>query len=111
MQPQDSTSYDVCSDEMIFSRAFVARLKRRDLTAWDKTFTHYQRALQQTIRSTLAKSQLPTEWLTSIEHRTWLTAMEKIGEFQTGRSSDFLLWLNAIQHNLIKATTSKQRRH
>ncbi|MBZ0289026.1 MAG: hypothetical protein K8I30_15515, partial [Anaerolineae bacterium] len=68
-------------DHMAQERAFVERLQQKDAGAWKTLVVDYHPFLEQVIRRSLSKRNLPLEYKDDIEAKAWFTAFGKIKSF------------------------------
>jgi RNA polymerase sigma factor (sigma-70 family) len=87
----------------------VRRLQSQDERAWEDALEHYAPQLLFDIRTSLKKRGLPPELADDIQQETWLTAVQKIGEFVCDGEGRLYHWLRAIAFNHVRNYNRKQR--
>lgn len=87
---------------------WLVSLKRLDEAAWDLLMRHYAGELRDGIRQSLARRGLSLSLTDDVEGETWLTAVRKIGEFQTDDVDKLFHWLRAISFKHVLTVQRKQ---
>lgn len=80
----------------------VERLQRMDTQAWEDLLQTYALPLHADIVTSMRKRGLPPDLADDIQQETWLTAVQKIAEFQCEGDGKLYNWLRAISLNHIR---------
>lgn len=87
----------------------IEKLKQNDEQAWEDAFELYAAFIHYDIVVSLKKRGLPPEYADDIQQESWLTAVQKIGEFTCDGQNKFYHWLRAISFNHVRNVWRKQR--
>lgn len=87
----------------------VERLKRMDAQMWEDVLQTYTLTLHNDILTSMRKRGLSLDLADDIQQETWLTAVQKIGEFQCEGDGKLYNWLRAISLNHIRNQWRKCR--
>ncbi|MEZ4670950.1 MAG: sigma-70 family RNA polymerase sigma factor [Anaerolineae bacterium] len=80
----------------------VERLKRMDSQTWDEVLQTYSVSLHADIITSMRKRGVPLDLADDIQQETWLTAVQKIAEFECEGDGKLYNWLRAISLNHIR---------
>lgn len=90
---------------------WVAALKNMDAQAWEMLLQVYADELRNGIQASLGKRGLSPSLADDIEQETWLTAVQKIGEFRSEDVDKLFRWLRAISLNHVYTYARQSRRY
>jgi RNA polymerase sigma factor (sigma-70 family) len=96
---------------LMSEKKIVDKLKRMDSRMWEHIFENYTATLDYDISNSLRKRNLPVEYAEDILQETWLTAVEKIQEFQSDGDGKFYNWLRVIALNHVRNYWRKNRQN
>ena len=91
-----------------WDEGWVERLKGLESKAWDDLVRCYGDELRSDIQSSIRKRGLPLDWAGDIEQDTWMTAIQKIGDFDWQTVDKFYHWLRVIALNRVRMLKRKQ---
>ena len=80
----------------------VKRLKAMEPGAWEAFFDSAQDELRQGIIASLRRRNLSLDLVDDFMQETWLTAVKRIGEYESNGEPRLLNWLRAISLNHIR---------
>lgn len=84
----------------------LENLKQLDETAWEMLLALYRDQLHRDILNSLRRRGLPDSEAEDIQQETWITAVQKIGEFEGGEKLYY--WLRVISFNHIRTLHYRQ---
>ena len=96
---------------LMSEKRIVDKLKRMDSRMWEHIFENYTATLTYDISNSLRKRDLPLEFVDDILQETWLTAVEKILDFQCEGDGKFYNWLRVIALNHVRNYWRKNRQN
>jgi len=96
---------------LMSEKRIVDKLKRMDSRMWEHIFEHYTATLTYDVTNSLRKRDLPPEFADDILQETWLTAVEKIHDFQCDGDGKFYNWLRVIALNHVRNYWRKNRQN
>jgi len=96
---------------LMSEKKIVDKLKRMDSRMWEHIFENYTSTLDYDISNSLRKRNLPLEYAEDILQETWLTAVEKIHEFQCEGDGKLYNWLRVIALNHVRNYWRKNRQN
>lgn len=96
---------------LMSEKKIVDKLKRMDSRMWEHIFENYTATLDYDISNSLRKRNLPLEYAEDILQETWLTAVEKIHEFQCEGDGKLYNWLRVIALNHVRNYWRKNRQN
>ena len=94
---------------LMSEKRIVDKLKRMDSRMWEHIFENYTATLTYDVSNSLRKRDLPVEFADDILQETWLTAVEKIQDFQCDGDGKFYNWLRVIALNHVRNYWRKNR--
>jgi len=96
---------------LMSEKRIVDKLKRMDSRMWEHIFENYAATLTYDVSNSLRKRDLPLEFVDDILQETWLTAVEKIQDFQCDGDGKFYNWLRVIALNHVRNYWRKNRQN
>lgn len=96
---------------LMSEKRIVDKLKRMDSRMWEHIFENYTATLTYDVSNSLRKRDLPLEFADDILQETWLTAVEKIQDFQCAGDGKFYNWLRVIALNHVRNYWRKNRQN
>jgi len=96
---------------LMSEKRIVDKLKRMDSRMWEHIFENYTATLTYDVSNSLRKRDLPLEFVDDILQETWLTAVEKIHDFQCDGDGKFYNWLRVIALNHVRNYWRKNRQN
>jgi len=96
---------------LMSEKRIVDKLKRMDSRMWEHIFENYTATLSYDVSNSLRKRDLPLEFADDILQETWLTAVEKIQDFQCDGDGKFYNWLRVIALNHVRNYWRKNRQN
>ncbi len=96
---------------LMSEKRIVDKLKRMDSRMWEHIFENYTATLTYDVSNSLRKRDLPIEFADDILQETWLTAVEKIQDFQCDGDGKFYNWLRVIALNHVRNYWRKNRQN
>ena len=96
---------------LMSEKRIVDKLKRMDSRMWEHIFENYTATLTYDVSNSLRKRDLPLEFADDILQETWLTAVEKIQDFQCDGDGKFYNWLRVIALNHVRNYWRKNRQN
>ena len=96
---------------LMSEKRIVEKLKRMDTRMWEHIFENYTATLTYDISNSLRKRDLSPELADDILQETWLTAVEKIQDFQCDGDGKFYNWLRVIALNHVRNYWRKSRQN
>jgi len=96
---------------LMSEKRIVDKLKRMDSRMWEHIFENYTATLTYDVANSLRKRDLPLEFADDILQETWLTAVEKIQDFQCDGDGKFYNWLRVIALNHVRNYWRKNRQN
>lgn len=96
---------------LMSEKRIVDKLKRMDSRMWEHIFENYTATLTYDVSNSLRKRDLPVEFADDILQETWLTAVEKIQDFQCDGDGKFYNWLRVIALNHVRNYWRKNRQN
>jgi len=96
---------------LMSEKRIVDKLKRMDTRMWEHIFENYTATLTYDVSNSLRKRDLPLEFADDILQATWLTAVEKIQDFQCDGDGKFYNWLRVIALNHVRNYWRKNRQN
>jgi RNA polymerase sigma factor (sigma-70 family) len=96
---------------LMSEKRIVDKLKRMDARMWEHIFENYTATLTYDVSNSLRKRDLPLEFADDILQETWLTAVEKIQDFQCDGDGKFYNWLRVIALNHVRNYWRKNRQN
>lgn len=80
----------------------VKRLKCMESSAWEALFDSAQEELRRGIIASLRRRNLSLDLVDDFQQETWLTAVKRIGEYESNGEPRLFNWLRAISLNHIR---------
>jgi RNA polymerase sigma factor (sigma-70 family) len=96
---------------LMSEKRIVDKLKRMDSRMWEHIFENYTATLTYDVSNSLRKRDMPLEFADDILQETWLTAVEKIQDFQCDGDGKFYNWLRVIALNHVRNYWRKNRQN
>jgi RNA polymerase sigma factor (sigma-70 family) len=96
---------------LMSEKRIVDKLKRMDSRMWEHIFENYSATLMYDVSNSLRKRDMPLELADDIIQETWLTAVEKIHDFQCDGDGKFYNWLRVIALNHVRNYWRKNRQN
>jgi RNA polymerase sigma factor (sigma-70 family) len=84
------------------NNVFIEHLRNKNPAAWAIFFKEHRNNLRKVIGQSLSKYNVPYDRVDDIEQKAWLTAYQKIDQFEQERDGGLFGWLCLIQFNHVR---------